>query len=349
MTELPRSHHSLQWSELKSIFHIATPSTLLVPLTAGRSLLARRCTEPYAEFGDAWPDRSPLALSPLQARAIHSGAEVWMLSISQDCQTIDHAIAVRQVGRLRTGLSITLLGAAPRGSEFWDAAERFGRRVGATTLQLESIGLEPESIIPQVPNETNRFTAERLYFVDLRIDDIESRFGTIPRKNGAMAAKRGVSLLALDDTSAALAHEQLTAQSLARRAEKGQDVTSRSSVAFIKASLQTGQGRFFQAGVAGEVMSSNFVYAVGRHVFYYSSGTSVSGMKIGASHFLMSMMIRTLKADGFESFNMDIAGADNVGLMRFKEGFGPTVFFVERVTANRESAWRMLRNIARWR
>ena len=142
------------------------------------------------------------------------------------------------------------------------------------------------------------------------------------------------------------AHFEMTATSLSRREKRGESTTLRSPRQNVLALMRTPGAQLFQAALNGQVLSSMLVFMLGRHGYYYDGGTSQSGMELGASHFLMNHIIGDLKASGAKTLNMGIAASTNPGLIRYKEGFSPDIWVVQRTSSDQATSYKLIRNVA---
>jgi hypothetical protein len=310
-------------------------------------LQCRKAADPAALLRDLGQSQNLISLSAPQARRLLDDAVAWIVSLKTSDDYGLHALAVVERGRLRSGLSITLLKPPPADADFWRALVTFAHRLAATSIQVEVVADVAGACIPTLVGEASRYEGEHLYVIDLQRQP--RQLSTNTKRNINKARKAGASLIALPNQEALAAHFRLTGASLGRRAERGEDVGMRASQECVRGFLDRGLGRLYQAGVEGEVMSSKFVFFHGKEAFYYDGGTSAVGMEGGLSHFLMFQIVEALREEGYQSLNLDLARAGNTGLMRYKEGFDPQLWYVHRVTANRSTIWAMVRNAVQWR
>lgn len=316
-------------------------------LANGSVLQCRKAADPATMLRDLGQSQNLVGLSAPQARRILDGAAAWILSL-RTCEGYAlHALAVVERGRLRSGLSVTLSTPPPADAVFWRGLITFAHSQAATTIEVEVVAEVAGAIIPTLEGETSRYEGEHLYVIELQRQP--SRLSTNTKRNINKARKAGASLIALPTQEALAAHFRLTGASLGRRADRGEDVGMRASQECVRSFLARGLGTLFQAGIESEVMSSKFVFFHGKEAFYYDGGTSAVGMEGGLSHFLMFQIAEVLREKGYQSLNLDLARAGNTGLMRYKEGFDPQLWYVHRVTANRATVWAMVRNAVHWR
>lgn len=318
-----------------------------VGLSNGSVLQCRRTADPAAMLRDLGQSQNLIGLSAPQARRLLDNAAAWILSLKTSNDYGLHALAVVERGRLRSGLSVTLSTPPPSGADFWRGLVSFAHSLAATSIQVEVVTDVTGAIIPTLEGETSRYEGERLYVIELQRQP--RQLSTNTKRNINKARKVGASLIALPTQEALAAHFRLTGASLGRRAERGEDVGMRASQECVRGFLARGLGRLYQAGVGSEVMSSKFVFFHGKEAFYYDGGTSAVGMEGGFSHFLMFEIAEVLREEGYQSLNLDLARAGNTGLMRYKEGFDPQLWYVHRVTAHRATVWAMVRNAVHWR
>ncbi len=322
------------------------PSELNFSLPNGLQLTCRPKPDLAAFSQKLWSGTPGIGLSALQARAVLGGAASWSLVLNSGETSIGGAVAVVERGRVNAGLTVTMVNDLPGGEFFIAAVERFAAKLAVTSISFELISsTEHPAVIPPLARETVRYCGERLYVVDTTNADPTKAFSTNTRRNINKAKKGLIQATVTADASALKHHAHMSDDSMSRREKRGESVAMRGSQDRVKRLLASGDGRLFQAVQDEQVLSSKLVFVLGRHGYYYDGGTSPEGMTLGASHFLMAHIIETLHAENRVSLNLEIASAGNLGLMRYKEGFGSQCWFVERVSADRSSAWRKLRNI----
>jgi lipid II:glycine glycyltransferase (peptidoglycan interpeptide bridge formation enzyme) len=109
--------------------------------------------------------------------------------------------------------------------------------------------------------------------------------------------------------------------------------------------LRSGLGELFQAVHEDRVLSSVLVLHAPRGGYYQSAGTSLEGMAMCASHFLINCIANQLRDEGDETLNLGGADEDS-GLARFKEGFGATRMPLPAATYFLGAWWRRKGNRA---
>lgn len=316
----------------------------VVPAAACR-FVARPVVDLMTELKTLTPTAPGIGMSPEQARSLIFGGQPWVLSVQGNGTNLGNAFATLQRGRLRCGLFVTLVSEIQGGDAFWNGVLDFVSRQDVTELRVKSVARpNPAAAIPRLGRETARFSNVKLYMLNLEKPDASSKFSSNHRRNIAKARKAGVHLIDLDPPEALRVHFDLTGLSLERRAKRGESTKLRASQDSVIGLLASGAGRLFQAALDGEVLSSKLVYVVGEYAYYHDGGTSPKGMSLGASHFLMSEIMAILKKEGIRSMNMGVAAETSGGLWRFKEGFDPDRWIVERTGFDFSSRYKIIKN-----
>jgi hypothetical protein len=287
-----------------------------------------------------------LAFTAFQARALLGGSPFWLVTVRRPNGLPALLFAHLHAGRLRAGLTVTMVGPMLAPHDVWPVVDAIALRVSATAVQVEVVSTNPDANVPLDPHETSRFRGERLYVVDLEPGCMpDANFSKNTKRNIAKGAKGGLAFFIGNDDAAFQRHLLLTNASMDRRGRRGEDVSERASSERMRRLLKHGQGHLFQAVRDGVTLSSDFVFRCAGAAFYYDGGSSPEGMEVGSSHFLMANLLARLHAEGYGAVNLGLARAGNDGLARFKEGFGARLVHVERVTARRETAARLIRNL----
>jgi hypothetical protein len=262
------------------------------------------------------------------------GMEAWLFRVCDDKNLMTGCPAYVRAGRLGRLLEIQTL---PRGVDalFWSGVERFCREQRITDLVIDTFGAEPTSI-PAIATETARKRRSE-YVVDLRAAELHRGLSSGHRRNLARGEKAGLRLRIATDAEACANHASLMAASMTRRHARGESVSGVAATT-VSDYVVSGAGALYQALQGDAVLSSILVLHAERGAYYHSAGTSPEGMGVGASHFLVYNVARTLAEKGFEAFNL--GGADEAGLSRFKSGFGSTKIDLEAVRCLFGSALR---------
>lgn len=217
-------------------------------------------------------------------------------------------------------LSIDSLPDLQEPDTFWEGLMSACRKLGVGDLCVDSFASNL-SAIPSFPNEQER--RERCeHVLDLREADLPGQFSTNHRRNIRRASREGLSVLRGPDVTSISAHGRCVEASGHRRERRGEQLSEPWGVRFAEALVQAGSAELFQAERRGEILSSLLLLRAKRGVYYQSAGTSPSGMKIGASPFLISEVAIALREEGMIRFNLGGASQEEEGLFRFKSGFG---------------------------
>ncbi|HWI15469.1 MAG TPA: GNAT family N-acetyltransferase, partial [Burkholderiales bacterium] len=304
--------------------------TCSVTLGASR-FSARRA----AHFGQEWKAlntaQSGIELAPGQARSIILGHAPWIFSVT-DGDHVGHAFGVLQQGRMRVRLDVTITADLPGEGAFWQGLQAYLATHFVDSCSVESITRPTAvSIIPRLPHETQRTSHVKLYTVDLTREEPFATLSTNHKRNISKARKHGARLVELPRDEAFQVHLNLMGLSLSRRRRRGEPTHLGADVDVMAALLRTGVARLFQAAVQSKVMSSKLVYVLDDAAYYHAGGTSPDGMELGVSHLLMYEIMQWARARGMRTLNLDVASAAAGGLGRYKEGFGPELWEVERV------------------
>ncbi|MEO7043400.1 MAG: GNAT family N-acetyltransferase [Gemmatimonadaceae bacterium] len=226
----------------------------------------------------------------------------------------------RAIGRT---LELTSAPSCSNTEEFWDGVWRFCRQhhvadVSVGSFCTESVTLPTWSAPSKIRDRTEWV---------VQLDSPEPpQFGSNHRRNIKKASKLGITVTSTSELAAADVHCQLMAQSIQRRAQRGEKIPGVNSTdtAYARAFLQSGAARLFQAYQNEMVISSLLVLHSSLGAYYQSAGTTTEGFDLGASTFLVSEIIRLLASEGKSVFNLGgtSPGAEAEGLRRFKSGFG---------------------------
>jgi hypothetical protein len=175
--------------------------------------------------------------------------------------------------------------------------------------------------IPPLDGELSR--RRRCEFVLLlQGSDALARISSNHRRNVARARGQGIGIRRTRAADACAIHNSLVHTSLDRRTARGETIVAGNDVAPYERMTRTGAGELFQAVRGDAVLSSLLVLRARAGAYYQSAGTTPDGMAVGASHFLVSSIIASLRDEGLQVFNLGGAAEDASGLRRFKQGFG---------------------------
>lgn len=232
-------------------------------------------------------------------------------------------------GRVTSGLEITSLPFAPS-SAFLSYLTDLCRDQRIYETALQSFG-SPALSIPKLPHELER-RARTEFVMDLTVPASEWKIGETHRRHIRRAEKSAMSVRRV--RAEGLEHHlSMCRQSMSRRHERGEVVVSVADGPEIPSFVVNGAGDLFQAIRNDAVLSSILVLISRTGAYYHSAGTSTEGMEIGASHFLVHSVARTLQDQGFKIFNLGGAQIDSPGLRTFKSRFGTVPVETEAVRA----------------
>ena len=312
---------------------------------AGRlKFSARAAGDLLAEWKALMPAQPGIEISVMQARSVIFGGKPWIFSLHDGDRLAGAAFGVLSRGRTRASLGITLTAQLPEEQVFWDGVLAFVSRHTITDFWIEYIGApEPVMAVPRLAREIERFSNIKLYVLDLEDEGLFSGFSQNPKRNIKKARKAGVQMIDLPRPQALRAHFDLMDLSMARRAQRGEQIKKKTED-YVSALLATGAGRLYQAALEGQVVSSKLVFVLGDAAYYDSAGTSPQGMELGVSSFLMSEVIRLFKEEKLRIWNLDVASEHAVGLAQFKLGFGPQISLLERAYFSCATPYKRFRN-----
>jgi GNAT acetyltransferase-like protein len=232
-------------------------------------------------------------------------------------------LAIRCTGRLADTLEIPSLCAVSRPALFWSGLGRALKRGRAVLVKVRSFA-SPPGEIPRQADEVDRYP-RREYVVDLQPDRPGPGLSTNHARNVRRAEGAGVTVVWTASPAARASHHRLVERSLARRRARGETAGAGVSALFVDAALDSGAGELVQAVRADDVLSSVLVLLAPQGAYYHSAGTDPEGMRMGASHLLLSRAADELRRRSIAIFNLGGVDAEADGLARFKAGFGSRI------------------------
>lgn len=267
------------------------------------------------------------------------GYVAWVLGLRVDAGRLQCGCgSFLKAGKLNLTLEIPSVPAVDAESEFWVGVREFCRRQRVTKLELGTYASPPGVVIPSLTRSCAQ--AKRCEFVLELADDRAAKLSSSHKKNLKRAQRAGLVVRRTRSLDAASAHLTLMNGSMARRRSRGEETTPTVLSPELPAFLETGAGELFQALRDDTVVSSVLVLLAPQGGYTYSSGTSIEGMKVSASHFLRESIARQLRADGANVLNL--GGADeNSTLASFKEGFGALRVPLPSATCYVGPSWRL--------
>jgi|UniRef100_UPI00378420CA RimJ/RimL family protein N-acetyltransferase len=243
-----------------------------------------------------------------------------LLVLKDGEETVLGCLAFLKKGRFTKSLDIPSLPDLPFDSPFWDGLLDFCKSSNIWDLTLRRI-VPSCSRIGMHALQTSRETGVE-YRLSLKFDSEVAPTSSNHRRSVAKAKKLGLVAQRRTDASAVSAHLELMQSSMSRRAVRGEKVPLAINRRFYDSMLSTGAGEFFQASRGETIRSSIFLLRTSSGAYYQSAGTSPEGMDEGASPFLIVETAKVLSREGVTCFDLGGAHEHEVGLRRFKSGYG---------------------------
>jgi hypothetical protein len=265
---------------------------------------------------------NPFYTPQYAAYRLTQGFVCWILMSNVNSGPDVYCPAFMKTGRLRCLLEIPSVPEVSMGETFWQGLLDFCHQQGVSDISLNSF-CSRNGVVPKLSHEKSR-KARWEYVLDLKHSDVLAKM----RKGHAYSIKRarklGVEIRRASDPQAVEAHVRLIGDSLQRRKERGEDVTTSAETGGFLRLTESGAWEIFQAVLAGKVVSSNVILMSEKAGYNHTQGTSPEGMDCGAAHYLIHKIASALRGEGKEIFNL--GGTDDPnpdsGLRKFKTGFG---------------------------
>ena len=245
------------------------------------------------------------------------GLQPWLFRHRESGEWV---LAFSRHGRLTNTLELHCCMALTSSSPLWGGVSEWARAHRIARISVGSAGADRF----EVPS-LGRLTLHRErseYRILLADRDVWGAISRSHRDRVKKARKAGVQLLRSRETTKLESHLGLMNASMARRADRGEDVTTHESTDELEAYLRSGAGEIVQAVIGEDVLSSMVILHAARGVYSVSSGNSPRGMECGASHFLTCELALALQAEGYTLFNRAGARPEEIGLREFKSKFG---------------------------
>ncbi len=256
--------------------------------------------------------------------------DIWLIGEACGAELIWGSLAILETGRFSKGLSIPSIDTARSSKKFWNELTTFCRANRIDELTLNSFS-SSHSVIPSLPGEQQRFTRHE-YWIDLNGQDLWKLLSSNHKRNVKKSQKAGVQFRVLEDSVACSMHAKLQQSSMDRRMRRGEKTPMSFSTRTLSAYVQASAGKFFQAYLDNEILSSVFVLYASQGAYYQSAGTSRRGMECGASQALVHEICRILQAQSVHRFSLGGVRSEELGLERFKAGFGGSRTELDAVT-----------------
>lgn len=208
--------------------------------------------------------------------------------------------------------------------EFWFALNKYCRSNRVQNVNIASF--ESKQALSAAPpfGKVQAIEQRREFFVDLSDDEdtLLGRCSSNHRRNIRKAKKMELECVKSTDLDDFMAHMEAFEHTKNRREARDEGVIGINR-AFCETLISSGDAFLLQLRKSGELMSSFLIIETPKSAFYFSGGTTESGMKIGASQGLMWELMLDLKQRGVKTLTLGGApdgGTD--GLNRYKLGFG---------------------------
>jgi hypothetical protein len=232
-------------------------------------------------------------------------------------------IAFIKVGRVQRVLEIPSAPEVDADHPIWETLKEVCRRKRLTRLHVHTFGVSG-AFVPALGRQISRM--QRREFVLVLDESAPLHLSHNHERNVARARREGVVVSkCVHDILGSAVHSALIGASMARRQARGEDAPPGMRRDTFYSFLEQGAAQLFQASVDRAVVSSMLVLRSSSGAYYHSAGTSPLGMKIGASPLLIVETARMLRDSGVRLFNLGGAGEHEVGLARFKAGFGSEI------------------------
>jgi hypothetical protein len=251
------------------------------------------------------------------------GFQPWVLTLRQHGQLLAVCAAFMKGSVLHRSLEIPSLPALPDSEKFWEGLQQLCRKARIAYLVVNS-SASPASTcfdIPALPGEINR-RKRCEYVLALQQPDLWKQLASNHLRNIRRGHKTGLQMRRAVNAQACQEHASLVRASMERRQSRGEAVSTRIMAQSFVTYTRHGAGELFQAVHDGKVLASILILLAERGAYYQSAGTSPAGMACGASHFLVYEIAKSLQDRAIELFNLGGTEPQNVGLARFKAGFG---------------------------
>jgi len=248
------------------------------------------------------------------------GEKPCTLALYDGSDIITGCIGFVTKGFMSGTLEIKTVPEIPYPDIFWDGVLKVCKKLKVWELIVGS-SHSIKSEIPHLLGEIERHKRYE-YVLDLNSEKLFKSISHGHYERIKKAKKKGLSVMRSTDKISIMNHLNLMKKSMIRRKERGENVIIPNSINFQNLLLESKLGELFQVSKNDSVLSSVLVVKINKHAYTQTSGNSPKGMKIGTSHFLRFELANLLKKEGFIIFNIGGASDDNVGLQKFKEGFG---------------------------
>lgn len=274
---------------------------------------------------------SPFHSPAFVQAAARAGRTPWLLGLWDAERLVTGALGlVRGPWMLRRMEIVT----APRvqaADGYWSGVLSFCVRHGIAELVVNTWAGLPGTV-PDLPGQRHR-RGRTEYVLDLRQDLDPHSLSVNHRRNIARARRAGLRVQRTYRPEAARTLVRLHHSSMERRRQRvGMPATvgTARQARQLEALLGARAGEVFEAVDGSSVVAAALFLRSDRQAYYQFSGTSSQGREQGAAALLVWEAAARLKADGLTRLNL--GGADEDGLRRFKSGFGTQEIPLEAAT-----------------
>ena len=269
------------------------------------------------------------------------GSEPWVVGLSEDGRWRTASVVFLKKGRLNRSAEFTSLPSAAGSAEYWLDFFRFCAEHDITQIQADTYA-SPAVEVPPLKGETSRKRREE-HVMDLTVDALEKKMSKKHLQPFRKARDSGMTIWRGRDLDACREplreHLRTIEASLGRRRGRGEAIESQEHERSCTVFLKRGCGELFQALSGKTVLASALVLRAAKGAYYQSAGTTLEGMSLGASNFLIHNIALILKDEGVHAFNLGGAPAGS-SLAKFKGRFGASIVSTSAVSLYIGPVWR---------
>jgi hypothetical protein len=259
------------------------------------------------------------------------GFQPWALLQNDHGVLRSGCTAFVQRGRLSRLLEIASLPRLDSQETFWHGLMSFCRSHRITDLCVDSFASEKARIPALAPESWRKDRRE--FVILLQHPGLWQSMNKGHNYCVKRGRKNGMQADWFSGESACLTHARLVDASMARRIERGEDVSGAAGHEKYLEILRSGAGALYQAILHGQVVSSGMVLKAPKGAYLHSMGSNAEGMQTGAAHFLLYELGNELKSQSAELLNLGGTEETHGGLVQFKSGFGASTVVYELESA----------------
>lgn len=273
----------------------------------------------YKELADSNPVNPFYTKEYIKSKQI-LGYQPLVLSLKKEGEFVSICTAFMKSENLIKSLDIESFPRLPATVPFWEGLLSFCKKERIFNLRVNSYASDYVSI-PNLIGETNRYRRNEYTIKLQQSSDLFKQMRTLHRRKVTQGTKSGLTIRHIMDDKTREGHFYAVAESMVRREKRG-EIFHAVNPLIYKAVTESGSAEIFQAELNEKILSSVMILISPKGAYYYWAGTTIEGMKCGASHFLIYNIARILKERGMEVFNLGGTDLQNEGLVDFKRGFG---------------------------